>query len=828
VRETTPFPALRSRLPVIAKVTGPGHRIETYEISDRQMSAGSTLGGPKATMWIKPTGAIEKFWSIEAGEVMFETLVLHHWDERTGIPLQAQQGEFLIHPDRQEHLFELANGVTVHEDLFVLSGKPQGEGLHEVDPPAAYYCVELTNDSESARRIATYASLQLRGSFAGEMRGDYDEERNAFVLHSSEQPHIVRYAACSVKPTSYEMTLDSAKANAQHFRGGLSNTCMSTEAADVTGVFHLSTSLRPGQKRAFAFMLTFALDGDDGTRAMPSLPSAQDALRRTRAYYDEVLGRAIVMTPDPEVNRGVLWAKANMLRIELLSPQGWAFTNDPTRSNNSVGRDTAWFAFGCDYTTPHFSRESLLWYADHLQADGMAVEYFDIRTGESNTDRLNVNDDTPLLILAFWHHYNTTGDRTFLEYVYPKAVRMADYILSQRNGEGLVWCTATGTNVWGIVGWRNVIDNYRLSGATTELNSECYAALKTMSLMADELGEASDRTRYQSAASELRSAINEHLLDRSRGIYYLNIDVDGTKRTDVTADLVFPVMFGVADHDTAARIISRLSVPEFWSEAGIHTVPRTSIMYGPTHGFGLLGGIWVGVTFWFAFAAAPFNPEFMAEALAASFKHYSRDPRRTNTVPGQFSEWLHGETLVNQGMMLSPWFPPRYVWAAVEGAAGLDLSGRKPDLAPRLTHAWKWLAVRNLPLRGGHVSWFAARLDDLKVFASYPFDSVAEQHRYEEDVSSGLHVTGEEAVVIGLARRDRMVMLVGNTLDRTVTTALSLDHPQLEKLPKLRLYNSLRSEWLDVPEYRPDDLRIGYPIQIDRHGFCLLELSTEE
>jgi glycogen debranching enzyme len=814
---------------VIAKVSGPGHRIETYEISDRQMSAGSTLGGPKATMWIKPTGAIEKFWSIEAGALMFETLVLHHWDERTGIPLRPQTGEFIIHPDHQEHLFELANGITVHEDLFVLSGRPHGPQMHDVEPPAAYYCIELTNDGENDAHIATFASVQLRGSFSGEVQGKYDARHNAFVLNVGENPELVRYAACSVKPASYEMTLDTAKANAQHFPGNLANECMTTSAADITGIFHISSRLRPGQKRSFSFVLTFSLEGEEAARKiMESLPPSQEALERTRTYFDEVLDRAIVMTPDPEVNRGVLWAKANMLRIELLSPQGWAFTNDPTRSNNSVGRDTAWFAFGSDYITPHFSRESLLWYADHLQPDGMAVEYFDIRTGESNADRLNINDDTPLLILAFWHHYNTTGDRDFLKYVYPKAVRMADYILSQRNDQGLVWCTATGTNVWGIVGWRNVIDNYRLSGATTEINSECYAALRTMGLMADELGHAADRERYEPAADALRSAINEHLLDRERGIYYLNIDVDGTKRSDVTADLVFPVMFGVADRETCARIISRLSVPEFWSEAGIHTVPRTSIMYGPTHGFGLLGGIWVGVTFWFAFAAAPFNPEFMAEALAASFKHYSADPRRTNTVPGQFSEWLHGETLVNQGMMLSPWFPPRYLWAAVEGASGLDLTGGKPDLVPRPARMWKWMGVRNLLLRGERVSWFAVRLDALKVYAAYPFDSVDEECRYDEDISSTMHVTGEEAVVIGLSRAGSMAILVGNTIDRTVTTALSLAHPQLETLRKLRVYNSLRSEWIDVADYRPDHLRAGYPIQIDRQGFCLLELAREE
>ncbi len=134
---------------MIAKVSGPGHRISTYEISDQQMSAGSTLGGPKATMWIKPTGAIEKFWSIDAGALMFETLVLHHWDERTGIPLTPLPGQYVIHPDHQEHLFELSNGLTIHEDMFVLSSAPRGDGHREVDPPAAYCLVEI---SERRRR----------------------------------------------------------------------------------------------------------------------------------------------------------------------------------------------------------------------------------------------------------------------------------------------------------------------------------------------------------------------------------------------------------------------------------------------------------------------------------------------------------------------------------------------------------------------------------------------------------------------------------------------------------------------------------------------------
>ena len=120
------------------------------------------------------------------------------------------------------------------------------------------------------------------------------------------------------------------------------------------------------------------------------------------------------MTPSPQVNRGVLWAKANMLRVMLKPPTGWCFVNDPTRSNNSVGRDTAWFAFGADYLAPEFSRDSLLAYVRTQEASGMIVEYYDIRTGKTEDYGLNINDNTPLLILALWHHYNATGDEDFL------------------------------------------------------------------------------------------------------------------------------------------------------------------------------------------------------------------------------------------------------------------------------------------------------------------------------------------------------------------------------------------------------------------------------
>ena len=61
-----------------------------------------------------------------------------------------------------------------------------------------------------------------------------------------------------------------------------------------------------------------------------------------------------------------------------------------------------------------------------------------------------------------------------------------------------------------------------------------------------------------------------------------------------------------------------------------------------------------GVAFWYTVAAGAASPEFMVNSLHAGYQHYLVDPRKNNTVPGQFSEWFDGESLVNRGMCLSP------------------------------------------------------------------------------------------------------------------------------------------------------------------------------
>lgn len=794
-----------------------------YRVGDDELAIGSTLGGPKAACILKATGAIELVYSSDIGQVLFGTITWRHYDGQTGMHLaQMDTGTFVIHPAHQEHHYTLSNGVTVVTTTFVLSG--QQEQGDDVDPPAVYRMVEMHNSGAESVDVQTFAYADLRGQTGHDVVAEYDEGLHALVAWNTSQPDWVRVFGSSAAPQGYETTLDYGKAVADVLPGPLSGK---TDApTDPLGVLRHAHTLAAGQTDRSYYLLSFGAGKKEALQNYRSCPPAPEALERTRAHYHDVLGRSVVLTPNAQVNQGVLWAKANMLRVMAKSPTGWCFVNDPTRSNNSVGRDTAWFAYGGAYINPEFVRESLLAYVHNQEKNGKVVEYYDIRTGKTADYKLNINDDTPLLVLALWHHYNTTGDRGFLEHVYPAARKAARYILSQRNEQGLVWCTSTGTSDWGIVGWRNVIENYRLSGATTEVNSECYAALRTVAHMARVLDKHADSAEFIQEAEALKTAINTYLKNPQNGLYYLNIDVDGYPRSDVTSDLVFPVMFGVADEETSARIVSRLSDKDFWTVAGMRTTPRDAPNYSPKAGWGLLGGVWVGVSFWYAFAAARYNPEFMDHALSASFHNFSMDPRRNNTVPGQFSEWLHGETLTNEGMMLSPWDPPRYLWAAVEGAAGLELSDDSVSLHPRLAPDWKWLGVRNLPYRGRSLTWFIVRAPDLQLYTNFHPQQSDPYQAYDDDISEHVQAGLESVCTLGLRQGDRLLVFAGNTAGETVNTSIRINCP-LSGSYRIRVYESLLGQWYDRGVLPAEHLHRGHVLQIERKGFSLMDFQQE-
>ena len=60
---------------------------------------------------------------------------------------------------------------------------------------------------------------------------------------------------------------------------------------------------------------------------------------------------------------------------------------------------------------------------------------------------LNINDITPLLMLASSHYYSLTGDRDFLLQAYPSLLRSAELIQSQRAEHAQILVSVSDTGM---------------------------------------------------------------------------------------------------------------------------------------------------------------------------------------------------------------------------------------------------------------------------------------------------------------------------------------------------------------------------------------------
>jgi len=803
---------------------------------------GASLGN--SAIWIntKSTGAIERVFSNDVAQSVIGAIALRYGAH--GVPLFAAHAEqvsteayvgivpdqlrrdFTIHPAYQCLSFTLGGRIEITETTFV----PLGEGS-SADPPLAYVGVDLHNAGSVATQLRVVASARLRGSMPPDIQARFDASLNALVAFNASASNVVRIVGLSETPSRYETNFDFGSAYDPSHVHALDD---STEATgDILGQLQLDLTLKPGERRSFTVRAgVYASGEEEAIRSYIESPARETALPETIAHLEEVLFRSEVLTPDPVINEGALWSKVNMRRVMSRYPQGLGFTNDPGNYANIVVRDAAWFSYGSDHFMPSFSRAIL----DNVRArqyeDGKLPEFYDAVTGRIEDDGLNINDDTPLYILAVNHHYRSTGDKEWLTDVYPSVAAAARYIISQIDDRGLVFCSANDPrgNVWAIASWRNIIPLYSINGAVTEINAECVAALRAAGHLAENIGRPLEDSRsFFAASQQVRAAMDVHLINPDTGLYYMNIDIDGNVHTDVTGDEVFPVMFRACDDETGYRIISRLNAPDFFTPAGIRTASRNDPLFEPSGYAGLLGGVWPGLTWWYAFATARYHPEFMVHALRSSFEHYAANPKNNNTVPGQFSEWFDGESLVNKGMRLSPWEPPRFLWAVVEGVCGMMLAPGEPQINPLIPASWNWVGLRNLAYHGDTLSYFAVRDADtrLRIYSTRPVQSSGDVELFESDITDDVHVFTPGAVALALGAHDRAAILLGNTTPSSLAAPVNLEHCiDSTKRYNVRIYNSERREWDEDRVLTGFALR-GIALYIEAGGYRLLEVTLQ-
>jgi hypothetical protein len=815
--------------------------LPTINVDGGELGMGSSFGNSAIWVNTKSTGAVERVFSNTLAQSLIGTVSLryggygsllslphaHREQQYVALRPDPDSRRFEIHPAYQRLSFMIGAGLGVTETTFVPLVGCDSIGA---DPPLVYIVTELTNASDVRHQIRVIGSARLRGSMQPDVQARFVSDKQAIVAHNVSQPLAVRIFGIS-ESSRFEVGFDFGRMYDPSRLLALRNSI--SGPGDVLGQLQVDITLEPGERRALCFISAVFSNGEGvALDTFASATGYELALRQTIATLEEALGNSEVLTPDHLINQGVLWSKVNMRRVMAAYPEGLAFSNDPGNYTNVVIRDSAWFVYGNDHFMPNFSRQLLDNIGLRQYDDGKLPEYYDAVTGEINDDGLNINDDTPLYILAVNHHFRSTGDLDWLRRTYDRVAAAANHIVSQIDARGLVFCSARDPrgNVWASASWRNIIDRYSLSGAVTEINAECVAALRAASHLADNLGHSgNDKERFLQASRQLQGAMSKHLINPENGLYYLNIDVDGNVHTDVTADEIFPVMFRACDEDTGFRVISRLNAPDFWTTAGLRTVSQDDPLYDPSHYWGLMGGVWPGVTWWYAFSAARYHPDFMVRALRSSFEHYAADPKKNNTVPGQFSEWFDGESLVNKGMRLSPWASPRFLWAAIEGMCGLMLTPKEPRINPIIPLQWTWVAIRRLLYHNRSLSYFAVRQSDgrMKLYSTAPITSDYDIAIYDRDASDDVSVFSDDAVVIVFAAVNRLALFVGNTKLHTIAVPVDIQRVvDASKYHTLRMYNSELHDWERPVEREPGTLGT-LAFSIEASGFRLIDLTAK-
>jgi hypothetical protein len=804
-----------------------------YHVPDNHLGHGASFGNASVWAETKGNGDMLRLFSLERGIEMLGGMSVSFMlpftdlsslgrmkDDGNGdsiaapltAPLAYTPGQIHLHPAYQQREFILGDGLHILQTFFI----PR-TGFD--DPAAACATVKLRNNASHTIRIVLIGCVDLHGDTPRDIEADYDRRNHVLLAWNQSAPNQVRYITGSVNPAHHWVTCDEA----QIFSPTQPLPDKTCETGDLIGALQFDLTLPPQTERKIRMIVGVGLEGrEEALRDLQTLRHDEDLLEKTARYYTTCIRRGDFKCPSDELTQGFQWAKANMLRPLARYPHGTAVTNNPGHSSNVVGRDTAWFTHGCDFVEPEVSCDLLRFLRDHQREDGLIPEFVNAVTGETEYWDFNINDNTPLYVTAVDHHWSVTAHPACLKDLLPSVRKAAELILSQRNRDGLVECRAQGIGVQGIAGWRNVLVQEQINGVVTELNSECYDALRSASNLMRSAGEEAEADCYEQAAEELRRKINRELIDPRTNLYVRNIDLEGRVFTQPTVDMVFPLLFHVADQRIKESVITRLFSPDFMSEGGLRALPYNSPRWDPSEHAGLLGGVWPGANWWFSMGCLGVHNRIMADALERSYSYVVKDPKTFNTVPGQFNEWCDGQTLVNRGMRLSPWAPPRFLWAGIEGLAGLRIKEEGIHIHPNLPPHWDWLQVNDLPYRGEVLSFFAVRQHDgLHLYSCHDIESEHPVHCYDE----ADHLTMEpltSGMTSTMMKRDGEFLLFFASSREQLLVGPLLSHEAFSAHDSYEVWrlSSMEEEWGNIGRFKRAELD-KIAVRIEPRGYAL-------
>ena len=334
-------------------------------------------------------------------------------------------------------------------------------------------------------------------------------------------------------------------------------------------------------------------------------------------------------------------------------------------------------------------------------------------------------DATPLFIMLAGAYFDRTGDREFLERLWPHVQRALNWIdeFGDADGDGFVEYSRRSGKGLVQQGWKDSQDSvFHANGqiaeppiALCEVQGYVYAAKLAAARLTRVLGNSAQGCELEMQAEALRTKFEDQFWCSDLGTYALALDGRKKPCRVRTSNAGHSLFTGIASPERARRVAETLMGDDSFTGWGIRTVATTEARYNPLSYHN--GSVWPHDNSIVANGMAKYGCRQMAGQLLLAMLDLSAEVE-LHRLPELFCGMKRRPT---EGPTLYPVACSPQSWAAaapfliLQGCLGISVEAERGRIVfdrPYLPEGISQLAIRNLRCGNSVADFLLERKED--------------------------------------------------------------------------------------------------------------------
>lgn len=292
--------------------------------------------------------------------------------------------------------------------------------------------------------------------------------------------------------------------------------------------------------------------------------------------------------------------------------------------------------------------------------------------------------ETPLWVMALWDAYRWTGDRGFLEAVYPSAVQgLLDYTLGRLDRHGDGYPIGAG-----------LVERDDMGAKQLDSAAYTWAALRALEQMAEAMGDKPTAARARARGNEMAAGFHAVWWDPAEGTYSMSLnESDNARRPVPHWAVIVPLEVGLASSENAATTFATLRA-------------KYINQWGLKHTVGDDERVWTLPTATLSRAAYQYGQAGLGFQML----------QQLSTTLDHGSIGMYHELIPDGLSFLQLWSAATFLRGVVEDLMGVQVRAdlRAVRLAPQLPTGWEAAELERLNF-SGHTITVRATLTGLAV-----------------------------------------------------------------------------------------------------------------